>query len=308
MRCRLGVAAAVSVALLAAGCAIPGQGFEPARTTSVTPDAAASSALAATAPSASATPREPVVTCTSASQVPVGPTLVGDTRNTWAFAPLSDPSKVVVEGSVPTQRAWSTSKVLVIAAFLSTVAHGDPTQLSAEQATWVERALTESDMPSLLALRRSIPGGSSAPMNAILRSVGDTQTWAPGNVEGTMQWTVRNQVRFMAAMAAGRVVNAAVSRYILERMHPIPSQSWGLATVHATAVKGGWLRPDTETRQMGILDGYAVAVVTAGVGPAAWQSDGDAAHVEQLNTLARMLDQRLTAEKAGRRPAASGCN
>jgi hypothetical protein len=44
---------------------------------------------------------------------------------------------------------------------------------------------------------------------------------------------------------------------------------------------------------MGILDGHAVAIITAGVGPALLQSDGDSAHVEQMNALAAMLKQRL---------------
>ena len=42
-------------------------------------------------------------------------------------------------------------------------------------------------------------------------------------------------------------------------MHPIEAHSWGLGTIGATAWKGGWLRADTVTRQMGIVDGYAVA-------------------------------------------------
>ena len=46
---------------------------------------------------------------------------------------------------------------------------------------------------------------------------------------------------------------------------------------------------------MGLLDGYAVAVITDAVGPAVLQSDGDAAHVEQLDRLATMLGERLDA-------------
>jgi hypothetical protein len=34
------------------------------------------------------------------------------------------------------------------------------------------------------------------------------------------------------------------------------------------------LRRDTVTRQMGIVDGYAVAIITDAVGPAVRQSDG----------------------------------
>ena len=75
-------------------------------------------------------------------------------------------------------------------------------------------------------------------------------------------------------------------------MQPIKAHSWGLGRIGATAYKGGWLRRTTATRQMGIVDGYAVAIITD-VGPAVVQTDGDAAHVEQMNRLARLLKQRL---------------
>ena len=223
------------------------------------------------------------------------PSLVGDTANAWAFAPVEDPGRVTVEGEVPRQRAWSTSKVLVAAAYLEDVVGGDPTRLGPEQRRWVARALGESDMDSLLALRAAIGGDRGAKMTAVLRSVGDEVTVAPSTKEGTMEWTVGEQVRFMAALARGEVVSPAASAYLLEAMQPVESQRWGLARVGASAVKGGWLTPSTETRQMGLLNGYAVAVITDAVGPAVLQSDGDAAHVEQLDRLATMLGERLDA-------------
>ena len=70
---------------------------------------------------------------------------------------------------------------------------------------------------------------------------------------------------------------------------------WGLGTIGASAFKGGWLRSDTETRQMGIVNGYAVAIITAHVGPAVLQADGDVAHVQQMNALAARLQSRLAA-------------
>jgi hypothetical protein len=108
-----------------------------------------------------------------------------------------------------------------------------------------------------------------------------------------MQWSIREQVRFMAALSAGRVVSRAASSYLLGTMHPIAAHRWGLGTIGADAFKGGWLRADTETRQMGIVDGYAVAIITAGDGPAVVQTDGDSAHVRQLNRLAALLAVRL---------------
>lgn len=108
-----------------------------------------------------------------------------------------------------------------------------------------------------------------------------------------MVWSVREQVRFMAALHAGDVATPETSRFILEHMQPVASQQWGLGGIGATAVKGGWLRADTETRQMGIVDGYAVAVVTDGIGPAVRQDDGESAHVQQMDHLAQLLARRL---------------
>jgi hypothetical protein len=111
-----------------------------------------------------------------------------------------------------------------------------------------------------------------------------------------MQWTIREQVRFMAALSSGRVVSKAASAYILSSMRPIAAHRWGLGTIGAGPFKGGWLRSDTVTRQMGIVDGYAVAIITDHVGPAVRQTDGDSAHVEQMNYLAKVLQRRLALE------------
>ena len=72
--------------------------------------------------------------------------LKGDTNDAFAFAPLSNPGNVTVEGSVSSYKAWSTSKVLVVAAFLDTACDGDPGKATAQQKRWVTAALTASDM------------------------------------------------------------------------------------------------------------------------------------------------------------------
>lgn len=59
------------------------------------------------------------------------------------------------------------------------------------------------------------------------------------------------------ALAHGRVVSAEASRFLLQQMQPIQEHRWGLGAVGASAFKPGWYRADTETRQMGILDGHA---------------------------------------------------
>ena len=203
-----------------------------------------------------------------------------------------------MEGRVPNSPAWSTSKVLVVAAYLDTAAGGDPDRVSRSNRRLIKAALTESDADAVVAIRNQIPGRPGPAMTEVLRSIGDQSTMAPDNYQGLMPWSVREQVRFMGALANGKVVSRAASDYLLKSMRPIPAHAWGLGTIGATAYKGGWLRSDTVTRQMGIVDGYAVAIITDGVGPAVRQTDGDSAHVRQLNRLARMLEKRLAYEES----------
>jgi hypothetical protein len=225
-----------------------------------------------------------------------GPTsLRRNTRNAIAWAPLSDPTDITVEGSVPRSRAWSTSKVLVIAAYLDTVVGGDPDAIPAEVRGWIQKALAESDNDAIDAIRAQIPGSQGQAMTRILRAVGDTTTTAPDSYIGTMQWSVAEQVRFMAALGNGQVVSPEASAFLLREMQPIPEQRWGLGTIGARAFKPGWVNAQTETRQMGIVGNYAVAIITAGDGPATRQGDGDYAHERQLNRLARLLAERIGA-------------
>lgn len=231
---------------------------------------------------------------------PEPPGLKGDRRNALAFAPLDDPGAVTVEGRVLMSPAWSTSKVLVVAAFLATRAGGDPDRVSAPNRRLIQAALVNSDADAVRSLRGQIDGRPGPAMTTVLRDIGDRTTVAPDSYEGLMPWTVREQVRFMAALGNGQVVSKAASQYLLATMKPIPSHAWGLGTIGATAYKGGWLRADTVTRQMGIVDGYAVAIITDGVGPVARQSDGDAAHVRQLDRLATLLEARLAYETSRR--------
>lgn len=207
---------------------------------------------------------------------------------------------MTVEGRPRSGPAWSTSKVLVVAAYLDTRVDGDPKRLDAASRRLVARALQQSDADAVLTLRNRISGSPGRAMTSILRSVGDKSTRVPDRSQGLMTWSLREQVRFLAAMDDGRVVSKATSRYLLAQMRPIKSHRWGLGTIGASAYKGGWLRSSTVTRQMGIVDGYAVAVLTDAVGPAVRQSDGDSAHVRQLNKLARSLDKRLASESASR--------
>jgi hypothetical protein len=241
--------------------------------------------------------RQDSSSCAGDDAVPARLSLIGDRGQAFAFAPLTDPGEVTVEGSVSGSAAWSTSKVLVVAAYLDAVVDGDPDRISAENRRLITAALTRSDGSAVNAIRDQIPGRPGPAMTSVLRSVGDKTTVAPDSYQGTMVWSIREQVRFMAALDAGRVVSPAASAHLLEMMQPIKAHSWGLGRIGATAYKGGWLRQTTATRQMGIVNGYAVAIIT-NVGPAVVQTDGDAAHVEQMNRLARLLQKRLAYEKA----------
>lgn len=283
--------------MLVAGCGVVGDTAMPVTpppsvpgTPDVTTARTPASTVATTAhPSATPSPTP------TPSRTPA-PSLSGDTKNAWAFAPLDDPDRLVVEGEVPSQRAWSTSKLLVVAAFLAEACDGDPQNASAAQQQQMTRSLSESDMDSIVALANAIPSGKQAGMTKVLRSIGDNETTVPSRLEGTMIWTVERQVEFLVALHEGRVVSPESSAYMLEHMQPIESQSWGLGTVGSSGFKGGWLRQNTETRQMGYVDGYAVAIITSGVGPAELQSDGDSAHVDQMNTLAAQLRARLSGD------------
>jgi len=251
---------------------------------------------------ASATPRvSPTdeVTSTASSCPPSPPerlSLTGVEGRSFAFAPLDDPDAVTVEGRVSGSQAWSTSKVLVAAAFLETTADGDPDAVSASNRRLIEDALQRSDGDAVRSLRQQIPGSPGRAMTAVLRSVGDDKTVAPDSYEGTMAWSVREQVRFTAALADGDVVSPATSAYLLETMRPIKAHRWGLGSVGATTFKGGWLRQGRVTRQLGVLDSYAVAIITDR-GPVVRQSDGDSAHVQAMDDLAELLAARLAWEQ-----------
>jgi hypothetical protein len=211
--------------------------------------------------------------------------LRGDTRNAIAWAPLADPDDIVVEGSVPSSRAWSTSKVLVIAAYLDVVVDGDPDKIPADVGAMIRAALTRSDDSAIIEIRRRVPDVPRV-MSSVLRAIGDTRTKVPEGAEGTMQWGVREQVRFMAAVGNGRVVSPEASAFLLREMQPIASQRWGLGIIGARAFKPGWMDAHSESRQMGIVGDFAVAIITT-------HGPGGNAHTAQLNRLALLLAPRI---------------
>ncbi len=288
---------------LAGGCGASGGATEPSRSGAAPTGEPLPSRAPTPSPRPLATAVDELVTAVPGPTAEAAPQpgtgtggvtgLTGDTRNQIVWAPLSDPSAVRSEGSVSRHQAWSTSKVLVIAAYLDTVVDGDPAKIPDTERGWIRAALTRSDGDAVVAVRGRIPGSPGAAITTVLRSIGDTSTSAPDRSQGAMSWSPREQVRFMAALANGKVVSPAASAWLLGQMRPIPEHQWGLGTIGASAFKGGWLTPSSETRQMGIVGGYAVAIITVGQGPAVVQTDGDSAHVQQMNRLAALLADRL---------------
>ncbi len=309
---RFGCLASLALLIVGSGCGAGGDDnpspvrtIEPtASSPAVPPSASASNPSSPTTARVSSGPTtrvaSPTATRSTSKPAPAPPGLVGDRRNVLAFARLDDPGEITVEGRVSRTPAWSTSKVLVVAAYLETAAGGNPDRVSGQNRRLITAALTESDADAVVAIRRQIRGRPGPAMTAVLRDIGDKTTVAPDSFQGQMSWTAREQVRFMAALGNGKVVSRAASTYLLASMRPIRAHAWGLGTIGASAYKGGWLRPDTVTRQMGLVDGYAVVIITDGVGPAVRQSDGDSAHVQQMNRLAALVEKRLAYEKSHR--------
>jgi hypothetical protein len=73
-------------------------------------------------------------------------------------------------------------------------------------------------------------------------------------------------------------------------MQPIASQRWGLGIIGARAFKPGWMNAQTESRQMGIVGDFAVALITAGGDP---NAPSDPTQARQLNRLALLLATRV---------------
>lgn len=172
--------------------------------------------------------------------------------------------------------AWSTIKVPVLAAVLSLV---HPEALTPEQHTLAQRAITESDNPSILelfVLLEGLAGGSAeaaAVIERLFRRSGDRRTRIallpppPGAITpfGQTGWSAAESVRFFAALAEGRLLTGPATRYVFELMSRIiAEQRWGLGTLDLPAAfKGGWgPEPDGTclVRQSGVLCTGPIAV------------------------------------------------
>lgn len=198
-------------------------------------------------------------------------------------------------GDLQSGSAWSTSKVPIALRVLED--SGGPSGLSSAQTEQMRSALTLSDNEAAGALFSDLEGkhgglaGASAAVSEVLREGGDesTQISTRGRGEfstyGQTEWSLANQQQFMGSLAAGCVVSAESSDYVLDLMGEVSSDTWGLGSAGLPARwKGGW-GPGVDggylVRQMGILYvGDKAAVVTLAALPA----DGQFATGESMAT------------------------
>lgn len=198
-------------------------------------------------------------------------------------------------GDLQSGSAWSTSKVPIALRVLKDA--GGPSGLSSAQAEQIRSALTLSDNEAAAALFGDLEGnhgglgGASAAVSEILREGGDesTQISTQGRGEfstyGQTEWSLAGQQQFMSSLAAGCLVSAESSDYVLDLMGEVSSDTWGLGSAGLPARwKGGW-GPGVDggylVRQMGILYvGDKAAVVTLAALPA----DGQFATGESMAT------------------------
>ncbi len=199
-----------------------------------------------------------------------------------AVEPLGSGSSAILGGD-EAAHAWSTSKVPVLVSLLRGRGAGG---LTAQEQSWAQSAITESNNESVLALFGDLErlkgglDGASAYMESVMREAGDSDTMvatAPppaGAVTtfGQTEWSPSEAVRFFRALANGCLLPSGQTAYVLGLMQNIvASESWGLGSAgfRSVAFKGGW-GPEGGgylVRQSGIIDpgsaaGVAVAIVT----------------------------------------------
>ncbi|HWD85290.1 MAG TPA: hypothetical protein VG321_06040 [Solirubrobacteraceae bacterium] len=200
-----------------------------------------------------------------------------------AVAPWPDRGALVLGEDRPFH-AWSTIKVPILVALL-TLVHREA--LTPEHRELARLAITESDNSAILelfVLLEGLAGGSTGAagvLERLFRLSNDDRTAVtlapppPGAITpfGQVGWRAADSVRFFAALAGGRLLSAADTRYVLDLMaQVIPEQRWGLGRLREpVAFKGGW-GPEADgtclVRQSGVVfrDG-ATAVSFVAVPP-----------------------------------------
>ena len=155
----------------------------------------------------------------------------------WATGSLSG-GAIESFGEIRAARAWSTMKVPVIVACITS---GEP--------DWhdIELAITRSDNDAALRLWRALDDGPTQ-VEAVLRRAGDIETvlereadprgWSPF---GRTTWTLESGATFYRALARGELLDPAGTERVLDLMaHVVAEQRWGLGRVPGIGFKGGW--------------------------------------------------------------------
>jgi hypothetical protein len=223
--------------------------------------------------------------------------------------------QALTAGSLTSGSAWSTIKVPIALAVLSEV--GGPARVSAAQRTQIERAITASDNAAAAQLfeelgrRHGGVAGAAAAVTNVLRASGDdatvvsTQGRDGFSPYGQTEWSLAAQQRFMAGMVGGCVGDAGSTRYLLELMGQVTSDTWGLGSVGVPARwKGGWgpgLDGRYLVRQMGVVEHKGKQLV---VSIAARSNDGQFATSQAIATR---LAQRVIEGVGAFAGASGGC-
>jgi Beta-lactamase enzyme family len=183
----------------------------------------------------------------------------------WATGSLSG-GAIESFGEIRAARAWSTMKVPVIVA-----------SITSERADWhaVERAITRSDNDAALSLWRTLDDAPGR-VEAVLRRAGDAETvleqepdprgWSPF---GRTVWTLEAGAAFYRALARGELLEPRSTERVLDLMaRVVPEQRWGLGRIPDVRFKGGWgpsEDPDGgyEVIQFGIAGDAVLALAAA---------------------------------------------
>jgi len=218
-----------------------------------------------------------------------------------AFAPVGDGTTAEQYGDWTQGPAWSTMKVPLSIAVLRE--QDEPSATGSMTA-----AITASDNGAADALWRSLgdPDEAAAKMDKVLREAGDPtsvqsrRVRPPFSAFGQTQWSLVNQVRFIAAATCD-----TRNTPVLDLMGQISSgQRWGLGTIDDTHFKGGWGPMESGgylVRQLGIVPTARgqVAVAIAAQPSSGSFSEGTA----DLSTLAGWLSKHIDDLPAGTCPA-----
>lgn len=177
-------------------------------------------------------------------------------------------------GTLQTGHAWSTMKVPVLVTLLISNAERG-TSLDAVTRTHAALAVEASDNAAAASLfselERRLGGlaGASAAVQLTLRRAGDAETainTAPNasgfTTWGQSEWSATGAAIFYRALAQGRLLSPADTRFVLSLMSGVvPDQRWGAGSAGfeaPVALKGGW-GPESDgghlVRQTAIVGG-----------------------------------------------------